>query len=394
MLRIFIIAGEHSGDALGAKLMSALRAKAGEEVRFIGVGGEHMEHEGLSSLYPLSEIAVMGPLAILKRLPSLVAKVYATVDAVLAAEPDMLIIIDAPEFTHPIAKRVRRRRPSLPIVDYVSPTVWAWRPGRAAKMKPYVDHLLALFPFEPAAHERLGGPPCTYVGHPLIERLPTIAALDPMTFARTQGLDPARPVLLVLPGSRRSEVERLADVFGHTVAAVALRSPGLQVVMPAMPSVRSAIAATVAEWPSAAPKPLIIPGEVEAEKFAAFKLARAALAASGTVTLELALTRTPMVVAYRVDVVISSLRHLIKTKTVVLPNLVTGSLAVPEFLQENCTVEKLSAALLPLLSDTPARAEQIRMLEEVPRILALPAGSPSDKAAAVVLSELHARSRR
>ena len=387
-LRVFIIAGEHSGDALGAKLMMALRNASERTVRFIGVGGEHMAEAGLSTLYPLSDIAVMGPLAIAKRLPSLVAKVYATVDAVLAAEPDVLVIIDAPEFTHPIAKRVRKRRPDLRIVDYVSPTVWAWRPGRAAKMRPYIDHVLALLPFEPAAHRELGGPPCTYVGHPLTERLPMIAALDPAGFAREHGLDTGRPVLLVLPGSRRSEVERLMGVFGDAVALIAGRHPGLQVLIPAMPGVRAMIEAKLTAWPQGAGTPVVFAGDIEMQKFAAFKLARAALAASGTVTLELALARTPMVVAYRVDVVISTLRHLIKAKSAVLPNLITGGHAIPEYLQEPCTAENLSAAVDQLLRDTPERAAQLAQIDRVPGLLALANGTPSDAAAAVVMAHV------
>lgn len=388
VLRIFIIAGEHSGDALGARLMVALRAGTGRQIRFIGVGGEHMGEQGLQSLYPLSEIAVMGPIAIARRLPSLIAKVHQTVDAVLAAEPDILVIIDAPEFTHPIAKRVRRRRPALPIVDYVSPTVWAWRPGRAAKMKPYVDHVLALLPFEPAAHAELGGPPCTYVGHPLIERLPMIEALDAAPFRLKYGLAAQRPLLLVLPGSRRSEVERLMGVFGETVAAAKARHPDLNVMIPAMPGVRALIEAKLASWPAAAGRPLVFAGENEVEKFTAFKLARAALAASGTVTLELALTQTPMVVGYRVDWIISTLRFLIKAKTAVLANHILGEHAIPERLQENCTAEQLLEALAPLLEDTPERAAQLAALERVPALLRLPAGVPSEAAARVVMAHI------
>ena len=175
--RIFIVAGEHSGDVLGGKLIEALKAKADADAfAFAGVGGEHMEAAGLPSIFPLSDVAVMGPAAILARLPKLVRRVYRTVDAALAFNPDAVVIVDSPEFTHPIAKRIRQRRPSIPIIDYVSPSVWAWRPGRARKMRPYVDHLLALLPFEPEAHARLGGPACTYVGHPLIERAPWIDA--------------------------------------------------------------------------------------------------------------------------------------------------------------------------------------------------------------------------
>jgi lipid-A-disaccharide synthase len=389
-VRIVIVAGEHSGDALGAKLMAALDARLGGRVTYAGIGGHLMEARGFRSDFPLSDIAVMGPFAILKRLPTLVRRVHRTVEVALDAEPDVVVIVDAPEFTHPVAKRIRKRRPEIPIVDYVSPTVWAWRPGRARTMRPYVDHVLALLPFEPAAHAELGGPPCTYVGHPLTERLPMLAALDPGPVLAAAGLDPARPIVMVLPGSRRSEVGRLTDVFGAALARVApTADPATQYVIPALPHVRGMIDAAVAAWPADAPRPVPIAGEDEATKFAAFKAARAALAASGTVTLELAMTRTPMVVAYRVDVVISMLRHLIRTRTSVLPNLILGELAIPEFHQERCTPDNLATALAPLLADGPERAAQLAALDRVPRALAPPAGrSPSEAAAAVVVGML------
>jgi lipid-A-disaccharide synthase len=387
-LTIFMVAGEHSGDALGAKLMAALTEKLGGRVHFRGVGGDLMTAQGLTSLFPLADITVMGLSAIIKRLPSLVARVYETVDAAIAAEPDIVVMIDAPEFTHPIAKRIRKRCPHIPIVNYVSPTVWAWRPGRAKAMTPYVDHLLALLPFEPAEHLRLGGPPCTYVGHPLLERLPWLTALDPTPFARTHNLDLTKPVILVIPGSRRTEVDRLMADFGHAMALVHDLHPGFQVLIPAMPNVRGLIEAKAAAWPSLTPKPIIFAGNDEVAKFSAFKLARAALAASGTVTLELALTQTPMVVAYKVDAFISTFRHIIKAKTCVLPNLITGERAVPEFLQENCTPDKLAASLQTLLTEGLERAAQVAELDRVPEILALTNGVPSDAAADAVLETL------
>ena len=385
--RIFIVAGEHSGDALGGKLMTALRARLGGAVTFSGVGGQDMEAAGLASIYPLGDITVMGPIAILKRLPFLYRRGLQAVEAGIAADPDLVVIIDAPMFTHPIARRIRKRRPAIPIIDYVSPSVWAWRPWRARNMKPYVDHVLALWPFEPQAHRELGGPKCTYVGHPVLEKLPWIAALDPGPFQRANSLDGTRPILLVLPGSRTSEVERLMAVFGDAVALVAARDPGVQVVIPAMPNVRAMIEERLTQWPAAArQRAVVIAAEDEMAKFSAFKLARAALAAAGTVALELALTRTPMVVAYRVDVVISALRRLIKAKTCVLPNLITGEFAVPEFLQEDCTAEKLSAAVAAAMGETPERAAQLAELDAVPRMLALADGKTASEAAAEVVA--------
>src|SRR5262245_43844366 len=216
-LNIFLVAGEQSGDALGAKLMAAITARRAGRVHYSGAGGELMAAHGLASLFPLSDVAVMGPLSILPRLPRILHCLYRTVDAAIAAKPDAVVIIDSPEFTHPIARRIRARRPEVPIIDYVSPQLWAWRPGRARKMTRYVDHVLALLPFEPVAYARLGGPPCSYVGHPLIERLSWFAALDPAPLASRLALPAGRLVLVVLPGSRSSEVTRLMPPFRDTV---------------------------------------------------------------------------------------------------------------------------------------------------------------------------------
>jgi len=380
--RIFVVAGEHSGDVLGGKLLQALKERAGGDAfSFAGVGGERMEAAGLRSIFPLSDVAVMGPAAIIARLPKLVRRVYRTVDAALAFNPDALIIIDSPEFTHPIAKRVRKRRPGIPIIDYVSPSVWAWRPGRARKMKPYVDHLLTLLPFEPEAHARLGGPECTYVGHPLIERAAWIDGLDGESLRARLGLNPGLPVLAVLPGSRASEVSRLMQPFGETISLLQRQLGPVELILPAVPSVRPLIEEALRGWPQ---EPHLVEGDQD--KFAAFRLAHAALAASGTVTLELAVAGTPMVVAYRVDRLAAQLRFLLKVHSVVLANLVLGENAFPEFIQDDCTPEKLSAALKTLLSNSPERSAQLSALGKIRERMFLPEGTPSGKAAEVVLS--------
>lgn len=380
-LRLFIVAGEHSGDALGGRLMRALNAATRGRVRYLGVGGEHMHEQGLLSQFPLSDVAVMGPAAILARLPSLVRKVYRTVDAAIAAEPDAVVIIDSPEFTHPIAKRIRKRRPDIPIIDYVSPSVWAWRPGRARRMTRYVDHVMALLPFEPEVHRRLGGPPCTYVGHPLVERYPDIVGADPAPLRERLGMAAGEPVLLVLPGSRRSEVSRLMEPFGKTVARIIEQGTKPAVVIPAVDSVRPLVEAAVAKWPCDVK---LVSGE--ADKFRALKLATAALAASGTVTLELGLAGVPMVVAYRVDGAAKHLRFLVKTPSIVLANLVLGENAFPEFIQEQCTEAFLAPAISRLLHDTPERAAQLAALSRIPSLLQLPHDTPSEAAARVVLA--------
>ena len=397
-MRFFLVAGEHSGDALGAKLMAALKVSLAERGLaspvFAGVGGDGMEHEGLRSLFPLSDVAVMGPAAILRQLPRLLRRVYQTVDAGIALAPDVVVIIDGPEFTHPIAKRIRKRSPGLPIIDYVSPSVWAWRPGRANRMRAYVDHVLALLPFEPQTHARLGGPPCTYVGHPLIERCAWIESLQPQALAGRLGLPPEMPVLVVLPGSRRSEIGRLMQPFGEAIGLLRHRLPPFQILMPTVPSVQPLLEELSSTW---AIPPIVLEGD--ADKFAAFRLARAALAASGTVTLELALAGTPMVVAYKVEPMAAHLRFMVKVPSIVLPNLVLEENAFPELIQEACTAPNLATVVADVFADTPARASQLRALSLIkPRMGLLADGTlrvtPSREAARIVLDMALARTPR
>jgi lipid-A-disaccharide synthase len=375
--RIWLVAGEASGDQLGAKLMRALAARLGRgAVEFRGIGGEAMEQAGLKSLFPMTDIAVMGFLPVLRRLPSLVRRVYRAVDAAVADAPDALVVIDSPDFSHAVAKRVRKRRPTLPIVNYVSPSVWAWRPGRARRMRPYVDHLLALLPFEPAAHQRLGGPATTYVGHPLIERL---SELRPAPGER-RPLGEGPIELLVLPGSRRSEIARLMGPFGAALGQVvaAVKAP-VALTLPAVAHLRSEIEAAARDWPL---QPRIVVGE--AEKHAAFRRAHAALAASGTVTLELALAGVPMVVAYKVSKLEEQVKHLITVSSIVLPNLILGDNVIPELIQHDCTPEKLAAAFLPLLGNTPERARQLEAFARLDGLMATGDEAPSERAARIV----------
>jgi lipid-A-disaccharide synthase len=383
--RIFIVAGEHSGDHLGGKLMAAMKARTETPIVFSGIGGEMMEAEGLRSIFPLSDVAVMGPLAILARLPRLVRRVYQAVDAALKAEPDGVIIIDSPEFTHPIAKRIRKRKPLVPIIAYVSPTVWAWRPGRARKMRPYVDHLMAILPFEPDVHRRLGGPPCTYVGHPLIEKLDWIKGLDAAELGGRLGLGPGKPVLLVLPGSRPTEVARLMPPFGEAVGLIQQRTGPLEVIIPVVASVRPLVEAALGAWPVA---PHLVAGE--SDKFKAFRLATAALAASGTVTLELGLAGVPMVVAYKVDGVARHLRFLVKVPSIVLANLVIGEKVFPELIQEDCTGEKLAEATAPLLADTPERELQLSGMSRIASKMLFDGTTPSERAAETAIALIEA----
>ena len=376
-LDVFLVAGEPSGDQLGFKLMRALREASQEQVKLRGVGGEAMSGEGLSSLFPMADIAVMGLLPVIKRLPLLLARIRQTADAIIADPPDVLVIIDSPDFTHRVARRVRAALPQLPIVDYVSPSVWAWRPGRAPAMRAYVDEVLALLPFEPAAHARLGGPACTYVGHPLIERL---AELRPNA-DELQARDASPPLLVVLPGSRRSEIERLMDMFGQAVAQTIARTGPLDVVLPAVSHLAPLIAEKARGWEV---QPRIVLGE--AEKYAAFRRARAALAASGTVTLELALAQGPMVVGYRDSRIEALARFLVVASSIVLPNLILGENAIPELVQEDCTPQALSDALTPLVIGGEQRDAQTLALSRLDDLMLLPDGdTPSARAARAVL---------
>jgi lipid-A-disaccharide synthase len=338
-----------------------------------------MQARGMPSFFPVSDVAVMGFASILRHLPRIARRIYQAVAAVLAAEPDVLVIIDSPGFTHAVAKRVARARPKLPIVDYVSPSVWAWRPGRAPGMRRYVDHVLALLPFEPDAHAKLGGPPCTYVGHPLVERL---AELRPSPGERPPPGE--RPVMLVLPGSRHTEISRLMEPFGEAVRLIAEAKPGLEVVLPAVPHLAGEIEARAASWPV---RPEIVRGE--AAKFSAFRRAHSALAASGTVTLELGLAGVPMVVAYRVDPLARALKRFLTVPSIVLTNLVLGENAVPEFLDADSAPETLASEMLALLSDSPARAAQLTALVRLDKAMHVPQ-PPSERAAEIVIEAAEA----
>ncbi|MGA3304284.1 MAG: lipid-A-disaccharide synthase [Methylovirgula sp.] len=383
-MRFFLIAGEASGDQLGAGLMQALRTHA--DIAFSGVGGARMVNAGLTSLFSLDDLAVMGFLPVLRHLPRLMRRLDETVSAVLDQKPDVLILIDSPDFTHRVARRVRRKMPALPVIDYVSPTVWAWRSGRARAMRFYIDHVLALLPFEPEAYRRLGGPECSYVGHPLVERLSDLAPSAGDLERRNQ--DP--PLIVALPGSRRHEVERLLPIFSQTLLLLKDKIGAFEAVLATLPHLEEEIRNHVATWPV---KPRLV--ATEAEKYSAFRRARAGLAASGTVTLELALAEVPQVVAYRVAPLESLARYFIEVPSIVLPNLILGRNAIPEFLQERCTADSLAAALIGIVREGPARKAQIEAFDAIAKSLALPLGeTPSGRAAAVVFETMARKNAR
>ena len=381
--KIFLIATEESGDRLGAALMKVLRQRLGDAVRFSGVGGRAMAREGIDPLFPIEDLSIMGFAAVVKQLPKILQLIRRTTDAVLDELPDMLVIIDSPDFTHRVARRVRARKPEIPIVNYVSPSVWAWRPGRARAMRSYVDHVLALLPFEPEEYRKLNGPPCSYVGHPLIEQL---ASLRPNEQERARR-DAAPPVLLVLPGSRRSEIRHHLALFGAALGELGKRT-GFELVLPTMPHLETMVREGVATWPVV---PTIAVGETE--KRAAFRRARAALAKSGTVTLELALSGIPMVTAYRVGAAEAFiLRRAIRVSSVILANLVIGDEIIPEFLQEDCTPANLAQALGDVLSDSPERLRQLVAFATLDAKMSTGDQPPSVRAADIVLATMGRRS--
>ena len=380
---VFLVAGEESGDRLGAALISAIRERTQGKAHFSGVGGAHMAAEGVPSLFPLGDLAIVGFSSIPAMLSKILRRIREAADAVIAAKPDVLVIIDSPEFSHRVARRVRERAPNIPIVDYVCPSVWAWRPGRARAMRAYVDHVLALLPFEPKAMNDLGGPPCTFVGHPLSERL---VYLRPNELeARLRQADP--PLVLVLPGSRTGEIRRMAPVFGSAMARVVEQYGPLEAVVPAVPRLADAVRAAVAAWP--------IPARITTdpdEKHEAFRTARAALTKSGTSTLELALAGVPMVAAYKVSLleeIVGSI--LIHAPSAILANLVLDKNVVPEFLQRDCTADRLAAALVPLLGDTPDRRKQIEAFSQLDDIMEIEKATPSAHAASLVLEAVGSR---
>lgn len=378
--RIFLIATEESGDRLGAQLMKILRQRLGDAVKFEGVGGRGMTREGLKSLFPIEELSIIGFSAVVKQLPKLLRLIRQTTDAVLQAAPDILIIIDSPDFTHRVARRVRARDPAIAIVDYVSPSVWAWRPSRARAMRSYVDHVLALLPFEPEAYRRLHGPPCTYVGHPLIEQL---ASLRPSAEEQARR-DASPPVLLVLPGSRRGEIRHHMAIFGEALDRLQAQGKPFELILPTMPHLLELVREGVTSWKVT---PQIVVGEQE--KRAAFRTATASLAKSGTVTLELALSGVPMVAAYKAGAIEAWIvLRFVTVPSVILANLVIGENVIPEFVQDDCTADKLAGALGEVLSDTPMRRRQTDAFARINGIMSTGNQSPSVRAADIVLGML------
>jgi lipid-A-disaccharide synthase len=382
---VFLIAGEPSGDALGAKLMAALKlqaAAAGGSIEFAGVGGEGMAAEGMHSLFPLADIAVMGLTEVLPRLPVILRRIDHTVTAILALRPAAVVTIDAPSFCLRVAAKVRRK--GIPVVHYVAPQLWAWRPDRARKLVGRVDHLLALFPFEPAFFTKVGVA-CSYVGHPVLED-----AASPGNGARfrTQhGIGPETPLLIVLPGSRAGVVRRMLPVFAAAAARLRSQLADLAVVIPTVAGTHDFVAVAVSKW--GMPTTLVRDPGTKRDAYAA---ATAALTVSGTATMELAVAGLPMVVAYRVSRMSAFLaRRLIEVRHIAMPNLILERTLVPELVQEDCTPSRLAEAVATLLRDPAQRAAQQRGLAEVCARLGREGPSPSSRAARIILDVVATR---
>ncbi len=385
-MRLFVIAGEPSGDALGGALMAGLSRLAPQPPAFAGVGGARMQAEGLSSLFDMSELSVMGLAEVLPKYLHLKRRIQETADAVLADPPDALITIDSPDFTLRVARLVKAARPDIPTIHYVAPSVWAWRAGRAAKMARVIDHVLALLPFEPPlmTAEGMG---CDFVGHPIVAE-PQATAAEAAAFRQKHDIAANAPLILALPGSRRGEVLRLGEAFGKSLQKVHEHSPELRVVLAVAPSVADEVERVIYHW--RVPPILVNPQkDGEAAKRAAFAAANVALAASGTVSLDLAACATPMVIAYDMNWLSRQIiARMLKVDTVTLVNLISETRAVPEFLGAECLPERIAPALIALLNDP---GDQPRAMADTMTRLGRGGPPPGERAAKAVLEVLARR---
>ncbi|PZQ99578.1 MAG: lipid-A-disaccharide synthase [Cereibacter sphaeroides] len=378
-MKLYLIAGEPSGDALGAALMAGLKALK-PDVSFHGIGGPLMQAEGLTSLFPMEELSVMGIAEVLPKYRALKRRIAQTAEDVLAERPAALITIDSPDFCLRVASRVRARDQGIRTIHYVAPSVWAWRPGRAAKMARVIDHVLALLPFEPP-YMTIAGMTCDFVGHPVVSQ-PRASAEEAQAFRNDIGVE--GPLIMALPGSRRGEVSRLAPVIGQVLARIQEVHPTARVVLPTLRTVAPMVEDLTADWPLA---PLIV--EAPEARRAAFAAADVAIAASGTVSLELAANEVPMVIAYDMHpLTLWMMRRIALVDTVTLVNLVSETRAVPEFIGDRCRADLIAPALLDLIGDTPACKAQLTAMATTMERLGQGGEPPGLRAARSVLAAL------
>ncbi|MET3599897.1 lipid-A-disaccharide synthase [Martelella mangrovi] len=382
-LKIGVIAGEVSGDLLGGDLIAALKTIHTGDVELVGVGGDALGAEGLDSLFDYSELSIMGFTQVIARLPQLIRRIRQTADALIAARPDVLVIIDSPDFTHRVAKRVKKALPDLPVVNYVCPSVWAWKEHRARDMLAYVDHVLAVLPFEPEAMKRLGGPETSFVGHRLSEEPGVIAA-------RQSSALPAAgtpPTILLLPGSRAGEIKSLTPVFRDVARIYAERNAMPRFVLPTVTRREELVRAAIADWPV---KPELVVGD--AAKWKAFSEAHAAVAASGTVVLELALSGIPVISAYKADFIGRFMLKKISIWSASLPNLIADKPLVPEYFDDTMRAGALARWMELLTRDTPQRNTMLEGFDGVWQQMRT-AVSPGRRAAEVTLQVLKDKNR-
>jgi len=381
---LFIIAGEPSGDALGGALIAALRERTQGRLRIAGIGGEAMAAQGLQSLVPLADLAVVGVGEVLPRAPLILRRVRETVAAIREARPDAVVTIDSSGFSWRIAQRLRRRGETLPLIHYVAPMVWAWRGGRARRMARWYDHLLTLLPFEPPYFEAVGLA-ASYVGHPVLESGADQG--DAARFRAAHGIAADELVLSVLPGSRGGEVHRLVPVFGAALRRLEGIVGPFRVAVPTVATVADEVSERVRDWPG---RPIVLRGS--ADKYDAFAASRAALAASGTVALELAIARVPMAIAYRLNPLTEMLLdRILKVRQVNLINLLLDRPLVPEHLRGACAPEPLAATLAELIGDERVRSAHLEGYDEAVQRLRAGGLSPSRAAADRILAILAAR---
>jgi lipid-A-disaccharide synthase len=381
---IFFVTGEPSGDALGGALIGALQQRTGGNLRIAGIGGEHMQERGLISLAPLDDLAIGGVAEVLPRAPLILRRVRETVAAVRALRPDAVVTIDSSGFTWRIAHRLRRCGETLPLIHYVAPMVWAWRAGRARRMARWYDHLMTLLPFEPPYFERVGLS-CRYVGHPVLESGADRG--DGRRFRAKYGLSKDDLLLTTLPGSRSAEVARLLPIFGEALSHLERMIGRFRVVVPTVGTVAGTVAQTIRAWPG---NPIMV--QQAQDKYDAFAASRAALTASGSVALELALARLPMVVGYRLNPLTERiLRRILRVQHVNLVNLLLGRPLVCELLGPNCTPERLATAMAELTRDERVRGAHCQGYDEVRRCLEMGGASPSLRAADQILGIVAAR---
>jgi lipid-A-disaccharide synthase len=374
----FLIAGEASGDLLGARLMKALKARTGGRARFAGIGGPRMQTEGMTLLFPQSELAHFGLFELLRHVPRLMGRIKETVAEIGRLKPAALITIDAPDFCFRVAKRVKAEKIPVPLIHYVAPSVWVWRKGRARKIARFLDHLLALLPFEPPYFTR-EGLPCTFAGHPIVES--NARHGDGLRFRMKHNIAPGTELVAVLPGSRMSEIARLMPIFGKALGRLRRQHAHLHAAIPAAPGLAETIRALSGNWPV----PVTVT-EGDGEKYDMFAGARAALACSGTVSVELAMARLPSITVYKVNLLTALLYGpFVGGSFVNLVNIMHKRRVVPELLQFDCTPEKIAAAAHTLLSSEAARQQQKEGLAAIARWLG-DEFVPSERAAETVLN--------